>query len=273
MMWADILLKYPDAIDALPDGIEYLNWCYGTDVNEPAMVVFEKLRKPQIVCPGTQSWATLCPHVQNAEINICKMAELGYQHGAIGMLNTNWGDYGHPCSIGLCIYPMVVGAVKAWSVNQKIDEDFESSIDHLLFGYKGALSYLRRLSALQLQEAWSTLTCYYSNALCEKKLPIPIQAEEELIKCRRGCQALLLELQDQHWEKDDLREEMLIAAEGMQLIAELFASIAGYPMERTVSAETWLDRYKKKWLQESKQSELGRIEALFCFAAKNISDI
>lgn len=271
MMWADILLKYPQAIDDLPDGIEYLNWCYATDVNEPSMEVFEKSGKTQIVCPGTQSWAALCPNISHAEINICKMAELGYAHGAIGMLNTNWGDYGHPCSIGLCMYPMVLGGVKSWAVNTKIDEDFEKAIDHLLFLNENGLQYLRRLSSLQLPEAWSTLTCYYSNGLCEKKLPVPIPAEDVLVNCYRGCQEILLELQDQSWINDGLREEMLIAAEGMQLIAALFAKIAGYPIEQTVSAEKWLERYRKKWLQESKQSELSRIEDLFGYVVKNTS--
>lgn len=273
MMWADILLKFPDAIDALPEGIEYLNWCYATDVNEPSMEVFEKLKKPQIVCPGTQSWAALCPNITHAEINICKMAELGYGHKAFGVLNTNWGDYGHPCSIGLCMYPMVLGGVKSWAVDTQLDDDFEKTINHLLFRQENGLSYLRRLSALQLPEAWSTLTCYYSNAHCKGKLPVPIPAEDVLANCRRGCQEFLLDLNNQSWINEGLREEMLISAEGMLFIAELFAKIAGYPIEQTVSVEKWLEQYKKKWLEESKQSELNRIEELFCYVAKNYSGV
>ncbi len=269
MMWADILLKHPKAIERLPEGIEYLNWCYATDVNEASMEVFQKLGKTQIVCPGTQSWATLCPDITHAEINICKMTELGYQHGAVGVLNTNWGDYGHPCSLGMCMYPMVLGAVKAWSVDTKIDEVFENSIDHLLFQTDNALELLRRLSSLQLPESWSTLTCWYSNAHCRGKLPVPIPAQELLIRCQKGCRELLGVLKEQKWGVDSYREEMMIAAEGMQVIAETFAQIAGYPIKRSTSTEKWLEQYKKKWRQESKESELGVIEALFQYAEHN----
>ena len=65
MMWADILLKHPDAIPKLPDDIQFLNWHYGKEVNEDAIAVFERLSKTQIVCPGTQSWATFCPWIEN----------------------------------------------------------------------------------------------------------------------------------------------------------------------------------------------------------------
>ena len=143
----------------------------------------------------------------------------------------------------------------------------------MLLQNENGLQLLRRLSALQLPEAWSTITCYYSNGLCEKKLPVPIPEEAVLVKCRDGCLALLEELKGQKWQQQGLLEEMQMAAEGMALIAELFAKIAGYSLEQTVSVEKWLERYKKKWLEESKQSELSRIEALFDYVVKTTGRI
>ena len=269
MMWADILLKHPNAIEKLPDDIQFLNWHYGTEVNEDAIAIFERLSKTQIVCPGTQSWATLCPNITHAEINISRMTELGYKHGAVGVLNTNWGDYGHPCSLGMCMYPMVLGAVKSWAVDTKIDEAFENSINHLLFQTDNALDILRRLSSLQLPESWSTLTCWYSNTHCRGKLPVPIPEQEVLTQCQKDCRELLGVLKEQIWGVDGYREEMMIAAEGMQVIAETFAQIAGYPIEHFTDTGKWLERYKRKWRQESKESELGVIEALFLYAEHN----
>ncbi len=268
MMWADILLKHPEAIEKLPDGIWYLNWHYGTEINEEAIHIFEKLKKTQIVCPGTQSWATLCPNIEHAQINISRIAQLGKKYGALGVLNTNWGDYGHPCSLGLCMYPMVFGAVMSWSADTVIDGEFESSINHLLFQKEDALQLLKKLSSLQLPESWSTLTCWYSNETCRKKLPVPIPSEEALRQCRQGCREMIDLLECQKWEKDGYRQEMLIAAEGMQLITELFAVIAGYPVTGRVSIREWLQKYKRQWRQESKESELYVIENLFLYAEK-----
>lgn len=269
MMWADILLKHPTAIEKLPSDIQFLNWHYGREVNEDAIAVFERLSKTQIVCPGTQSWATFCPWIEHAQINISKVAQLGKKYNALGILNTNWGDYGHPCSMGMCMYPMVFGAAKAWNVDTQNDDKWEQSVDSLLFAHPQALALLRRLDSLQLTEAWSTLTCWYSNHISREKLPVPIPPEAELLRCIQGCEEITEILKGQKWEKDGYREEMLIAAEGMQVIAQIFAAIAGYPIPKEISVIQWLETYKQQWRKESKESELYVIENLFLFADEN----
>lgn len=269
MMWADILLKHPTAIEKLPTDIQFLNWHYGKEVNEDAIAVFERMSKTQIVCPGTQSWATFCPWIEHAQINISKVAQLGRKYNALGILNTNWGDYGHPCSLGMCMYPMVFGAAISWNVDTQIDDRWEQTVDHLLFAHPQALALLRRLDSLQLTEAWSTLTCWYSNHISKEKLPVPIPSEEEILHCIQGCEEITEILKGQKWEKDGYREDMLIAAEGMQVIAQIFAAIAGYPVPKEISVLQWLEAYKQQWRKESKESELYVIENLFLFAEEN----
>ncbi len=43
----------------------------------------------------------------------------GYKHGATGMINTNWGDYGHLCSIELSMHGFVLGAAKKLEYRNK----------------------------------------------------------------------------------------------------------------------------------------------------------
>ena len=69
-----------------------------------------------------------------------------------------------------------------------------------------------------------------------------------------------------HSSKRDIyriKEEMILAAEGFLLITEQFAKIAGYPIGESVNIQVWLEKYKRLWRQESKESELGEINALF----------
>ena len=170
----------------------------------------------------------------------------------------------------LGIYLMATGdALHLYANDVLVYEAFENSINHLLFRTDNALELLRRLSSLQLPESWSTLTCWYSNAHCRGTLPVPIPEQEVLTQCQKGCQELLAVLKEQIWGVDGYREEMMIAAEGMQVIAETFAQIAGYPIERSTDTRKWLEQYKHKWRQESKESELGVIEALFLYAEHN----
>jgi hypothetical protein len=98
-MWADILLEHPETIEELADDICFLNWNYDAEPSEEKIVQLAKKGRKQIVCPGTTTWNRFCENVAVEESNISLMAEYGYKHGAIGMLNTNWGDWGNPCSI------------------------------------------------------------------------------------------------------------------------------------------------------------------------------
>ena len=167
------------------------------------------------------------------------------------------------------MYPMVFGAAKSWNADTQIDENWEQSVDSLLFSQPQALALLRKLDSLQLTEAWSTLTCWYSNHISREKLPVPIPSEEDILRCIQGCEEIAEILKEQKWEKDSYREEMLIAAEGMQVIAQIFAAIAGYPVPKEISVLQWLEAYKQQWRKESKESELYVIENLFLFAEEN----
>lgn len=58
---------------------------------------------------------------------------------------------------------------------------------------------------------------------------------------------------------DEYRQEMLIAAEGICVMAELSAKLAGYEIEPVTDARAWLDKYSDSWLRKNKPSELYRI--------------
>ena len=58
-------------------------------------------------------------------------------------------------------------------------------------------------------------------------------------------------------------EELLLAAEGICLMAELSAKLVGYEINRVTDTAKWLKRYSEKWLGKNKASELRKIEELF----------
>lgn len=262
-IWGDILLQHPDSIDELPSSIQYLNWYYYADIKEEDIDIFTKKRKNQIVCPSTNSWARFCENVAMEEINISRMAELGYKYGAIGMLNTNWGDYGHLNSLALCMYGLLIGAEKSWSVRTKIDDTFIGNVNYLFYQNEHAVQTLRLLSCLNDHIPWADFCHAYSNSICEKKLNVAWPDEYRLHKVQRGCSDFLRRLSGEKWIRDEYREEMMVAAEGIQVMTELFALLAGYPIERQTDTVEWLRKYRQKWLMECKESELVQIENIF----------
>ena len=46
-------------------------------------------------------------------------------------------------------------------------------------------------------------------------------------------------------------------------MAELNGILAGYRISRVTNTENWLERYRIKWLEKNKESELQKIEHAF----------
>jgi len=149
MFWGDIILKYPELIRelaafeapvSLPDqrqlslkraGAEIsapdliaLNWGYEADhpfAKEAAQ--FAKAKIPFYVCPGTSTWQTMVGRHDNALANLRAAAKVGKQFGAIGYLNTDWGDGGHPQPLAVSWPMFAAGAALAWKssgLNEKV---------------------------------------------------------------------------------------------------------------------------------------------------------
>jgi hexosaminidase len=122
MFWGDIILKYPKLIRELPGDVIALNWGY--EANHPfekEAAQFAKAKIPFYVCPGTSTWQTLIGKHDNALANLRAAARVGKKFGAIGFLNTDWGDGGHPQPLAVSWPLFAAGAALAWN-SKKLDE-------------------------------------------------------------------------------------------------------------------------------------------------------
>jgi hypothetical protein len=115
MFWGDIILKHPNLISALPKNVIALNWGYEADHPfEKEAAQFAKAKISFYVCPGTSTWQTLIGKHDNAFANLRSAAKAGKNFGAIGFLNTDWGDGGHPQPLAVSWPLFAVGAALAW---------------------------------------------------------------------------------------------------------------------------------------------------------------
>jgi hypothetical protein len=78
---------------------------------------------PFYVCPGTSAWSTIAGRTDNAIANIRNAAEHGLANGAIGLLNTDWGDSGHWQVLPVSFLGFAAGAAYSWAyaANKTID--------------------------------------------------------------------------------------------------------------------------------------------------------
>ena len=138
-MWGDILLHYPELVGDLAEDITLLDWHYEASDDYPSTRIFGESGRDFWVCPGTSSWNTIFPRIENANINIRNLIRQGLAEGAIGVLNTDWGDHGHYQPIGQSWYGYIYGAEQSWTGGETDDDAFDSAFGHLFFGANGTV--------------------------------------------------------------------------------------------------------------------------------------
>jgi len=160
MFWGDIILKYPELLADLggwngqparfgwqlasqssgklpedtgqwpvPPNLIALNWGY--EANHPfakEAAQFAKAKIPFYVCPGTSTWQTLIGKHDNALANLRAAAKAGKKFGAMGFLNTDWGDGGHPQPLAVSWPLFAAGAALSWNPKSAPDEKFLTAI-------------------------------------------------------------------------------------------------------------------------------------------------
>lgn len=134
MLWGDMLLHHPDAIADLPPGCEILDWAYFPSNKFEKCNEFISRGLPTIVCPTVRGFGRLFNAVEEARTVLAAYARTGIKFGARGLLNTDWGDYGHfnmpPCAL----HGLALGAQLAWNPDSDEGAAFDRAFSKILFG-------------------------------------------------------------------------------------------------------------------------------------------
>lgn len=132
--WGDIIVKHPELIPELPDGVIALEWGYEADhpFDEDGKK-FARSGIPYYVCPGTSSWNSIAGRTDNAIGNIKNAAENGLKNDAIGLLNTDWGDNGHWQHFPVSFLGFAYGAAVSWGYKENVNIDIKEALSTHLF--------------------------------------------------------------------------------------------------------------------------------------------
>lgn len=144
--WGDIIIEYPELVAELPHDMIALEWGYQAE--HPFAEhgkVFAASGVPFYVCPGTSTWNTIAGRTENALGNLCNAAENGLKHGAVGFLNTDWGDRGHWQQPWASYIGFAYGAAVSWAYAANRDLDISQATSLYAFrdptGTAGRVAY------------------------------------------------------------------------------------------------------------------------------------
>ncbi len=144
--WGDIILHHPELVPALPRDLIALEWGYEFDHPfDEHGAQFAAAGVPFYVCPGTSSWNSIAGRTDNALGNLLSAAESGCKHGAIGYLNTDWGDNGHWQYLPMSYLGFGMGAAYAWCLAANRNLEPAQAISYFAFndlsGRMGNIAY------------------------------------------------------------------------------------------------------------------------------------
>lgn len=265
MMWADqVLVDNINRTNKLPEDIVMLCWGYAETPPEERVSRLKDSKFRKLVCPSTSSYYRFVENACVSEQNIQNMAKYGLKYGANGMMNTNWGDYGHPCSVELSMFGITAGAQLSWDFENVIDDNFKKGLNCLLYKNDKGFEYLSRANEIHEKVTFCNFVRYYSNLTHKYEVPwSKYPSEEDLRFAIFQSKEFVDALSKEKWEEDDYRIELLVAIEGTAVIAELMAKHMGISLKRWTDTEGWLEKYRERWMKRNKESELFRIEEIF----------
>lgn len=154
MFWGDIMWRHPETYVDIPKGTICLNWGYLPNQRENEIRDLAAMGATQYACPGVCTWNRWIPLFHNAYSNIGNMCRHAHKYGAIGLLNTDWGDYAHICHPWLSLPGILYGAAFAWNAEAVDFDELNDAVSFLAYGDREG-KILRALTALSDHEAFN----------------------------------------------------------------------------------------------------------------------
>ena len=190
--WGDIILHHPELVAELPRDVVVLEWGY--EENHPFAehgALFAKTGIPYYVCPGTSSWCSLSGRTANCLGNLRVAALQGRQHGAVGYLNTDWGDHGHWQYLPVSYLGFAAGAALSWCHDANRDDNFIAALDLHVFhdeaGILGRLAHDLGNAYLQLNKPLGNSTGFFHLFMHGRENPVSREIPADGLRRALDC--------------------------------------------------------------------------------------
>ncbi len=291
MFWGDIIVKYPELYARIPKQVICLNWGYCATQPDREAKILHEAGAVQYLCPGACGWNTWVNKLNDSYENIRRMCSYARQYEAIGILNTEWGDFGHINQPVFSVPGMIYAAAGSWSQELLSYEEINRRISILQFHDTSGrlLDILGRVDA-QTVFSWNQAVCLKEGV--QKQMgreglrEIFWQEDWKDGPARNACileleKELLAASRSMDSSSRQVVECAYVAMEAVRLWNEaglyLYSLQQGKKpdggMELAAGLERCLHAYQKLWRETGKEAGLGRITEVFCWYADVLRDM
>ena len=289
MFWGDVIWSFPEMIKEMPEETICLNWGYLWNQREEETKWMHDAGAVQYCCPGCCSWNELVPLNWTAYNNIMRMCNYARKYDAIGVLNTDWGDYLHVCHPDFTAVGMIYGAAFSWNSDIPEYEEMNRRISCLEY-HDPTGRFLEIVAKVSENTAfeWHSVCGYWEmkrgleefredyTKMIQDELNLFDGVDEKNARLREIEKELYGQIIALGSDRKDRVLPYVVAVKGIRLLneagkvatAEDFGCAYDTMPDRWALAkelETWLYYYKEAYRKVSRESELRRIEDLVCW--------
>lgn len=271
MFWGDIVYRHPETYARLPKETICLNWGYLPNQREDEIRTLAEMGATQYACPGVCTWNRWLPLMENSYKNIRVMCRHGQKYHAIGMLNTDWGDYGHICHPWLSVPGILYGAAFSWNAQEIPFDEINRAISFLEYGDRSE-AWVSALAQLTDHEVWDWFHAvrWIEEGDAAKQAEILADAHVERVPTENAAIAAALERLDEaaaqlRPDQRQLLQAVHTAADGANILNEIGLYLSREPSPEqgdalAVRLENWLYAFLQLWRGVSKETTVRRVQ-------------
>ena len=293
LFFGDIICRKPELIEQLPENTLCLTWGYGPNQSVDQCHAMAQAGAKQYLCPGVGGWNQWINLIESSYQNIMKMCGYGHKYHVEGILNTDWGDFGHVNHPAFSIPGMIYGAAFSWNQEEIGFEELNRQIslleygdsseevvgimakipEHVLFGWRDVVVYYEKVEKNHEPDA--------DDQIPELLLADRNTADDMVCHANKALKTLVRQMKQTAVTMDMQPRELVglfeLVGEAVCIWNEIGAAIA-YVSEKEIwdqekafclaeRLERWFMAYKKQWRIVGKEGDLHHIgEIVFWYA-------
>ncbi len=289
MFWGDVICGEPELIRELPEEVVCLTWGYAPDQRDYESRVMAETGVKQYLCPGVAGWNQWMNLIGNSYQNIVRMCSYARKYGAIGILNTDWGDFGHINHPEYSVPGLIYGAAFSWNSGEIPFEEMNRQIarveyhdtsealvnqlaqipEHCLFSWHDAVLYYE---VEELGEPEEVLRDLDEKGVFQALLQTPAvkDGENRVKTANRALAGLAEQIRGTAGHMDSSTRGLTgacdVTIDGIRIWNDIGVFLAKRRQGEQEEAcglaerlEVWFMHYKEQWRATSRESDLARI--------------
>lgn len=264
--WGDIMWRFPESCRELPKKTICLNWGYLPEQRENEIRDIAASGITQYACPGCCGWNRWMPLQLYAYKNNRIMGRHARKYHAVGILNTDWGDYGHINDPRLTVPGMLYGAAFAWNADEVPFDEINEAVSRLEYGdASGTLAgAMAEMSDHEVFDWWNAVNWIESSDERRAKLlakldMTQVPAANAAVEAARG--KVLAAARSLPAGRKDIVQLVCVVADSILLWNDVGAYLAGAHTAGDEAGtalacrlEHWFYRYRIEWDKTSRVS-------------------